>query len=131
MMKTLEELREAVERFQKDKYVGFGVMGACDLRRNDSLTIADCLTDHTPISKEVLEGMAVGLQKRGDADVYFGDFNGLFVEVCFHGDGETEVLVESQTQYGITTVGHLYSLLLRLGDQQSLQGESKGEVSNQ
>jgi hypothetical protein len=110
-MTTLEELRGAVERYHRQLY------GDIDHLRVDALTIADCLTDHTPISKEVLEGMgfedhglfAHGLQLNvGGSRVSYFQFRDEWVFAV------NTTTMDPQPR----TVGELYFLLLRLGEQQ-------------
>jgi hypothetical protein len=118
MMKTLEELREAVAAFRDGSQTNYDIYGA---------VIADCLLDPTPISKEVLEGMGFIYSVRGwryvadnDVTLWAGRSEG---ESFWWAAGNSPNGPRVTLPIKPRTVGHLYSLLLRL----SLQGESKGE----
>jgi hypothetical protein len=116
----LKELREAVERHTECDYLHEGRVVMFNFSRrkmNDTCLIADCLTDPTPISKEVLEGMgfedhglfAHGLQLNvGGSRVSYFQFRDEWVFAV------NTTTMDPQPR----TVGELYFLLLRLGEQQ-------------
>jgi hypothetical protein len=110
-MTTLEELREAVERYRNPYgYSDSEVFAA------EAILIADCLTDPNPISKEVLEGMGfaggkliVGHCMIDYPPLSVGDFEFETLDLRVVGASWESVNPQPRTR------GDLYSLLLRLG----------------